>query len=124
MSHFSAALLGGLIGGVLGVVGTLVTSYYGPRRLEQWREGQREAREFGPRKALLERTLNDEDHPIRTLEMLKHVTGTTDEECRRLLIEIGARGVVMSGGREGWALIERWPLEKTFRDDRGTTPPA
>lgn len=118
MSSFSAALLGGVIGGVLGVIGTLVTSYYGPRQLEQWRERQRETREYGPRKALLERMLRDSDHPIRTLAMLKHVTGTSEEECRRLLIEIGARGVVMSGNREGWALIERWPLDKAFEDDQ------
>jgi len=30
--------LGGFIGGSLGVAGTLVTSYFGPRKLEEWRE--------------------------------------------------------------------------------------
>lgn len=98
------------------MTGTIVTSYYGPRRLEEWRERRREAREFGPRKDLLERMLRDPSHPIRTLDMLKHVTGTSDDECRRLLIEIGARGVVMSGHREGWALIERYPLDKAFEE--------
>jgi len=57
------------------------------------------------------RMLQDSKHDIRTLDMLKHVTGTSADECRRLLIEIGARGVVMSGDREGWALIERYPLD-------------
>jgi hypothetical protein len=117
LSHeLEAALLGGFIGGALGVTGTIVTSYYGPRRLEEWRERRRDAREFGPRRALLERMLRDPNHPIRSLDMLKHVTGTSDDECRRLLIEVGARGVLMSGHREGWALIERYPLDNAFEE--------
>jgi hypothetical protein len=55
---------------------------------------------------------SDPELPIRSLDLLKHVTGTTDEECRRLLIEIGTRGVLMRGQKEGWALIERYPLDR------------
>ena len=109
-------MVGGFIGGILGVAGTLVTSYYGPRNLEEWRDRRREEREFGPRKELLRKMLSAEETKIRTLDMLKHVTGTSDEECRRLLIEIGARGVVMSGQREGWALIDRYPLAGDFHE--------
>ena len=116
LTAFAAAVLGGLIGGVLGVVGTIVSSYYGPRKLEERRERLREELEFGPRKQLLERMLRDEDTKIRSLDMLRHVTGTSEEECRRLLIEIGARGVVMSGNREGWALIERMPLRGDYQE--------
>jgi hypothetical protein len=112
LSQLEAALLGGFIGGFLGVVGTLVTSYFGPRKLEEWREARQEERENGPRKALLERMLRDPQFPIRSFEFLRHVTGTEDEDCRRLLIEIGARGVVMQGRKEGWALIERYPLDR------------
>ena len=112
VSHVTAALIGGLIGGViggvLGVVGTLVSSYYGPRRLEQWRE----ERDAGPRKDLLMRMLTDPKHKIRSLERLTLVTGMSDDDCRRLLITMGARGVVMSGEREGWALIERYGFEQ------------
>jgi hypothetical protein len=113
VSPLEAALIGGLIGGVLGVAGTLVTSYIGPRKLEEWREDEREKREYGPRKALLERMLRDRE-PIRSLEVLSHVTGTSAEECRRLLIEIGARGVVMKGHKEGWALRERYDLVERY----------
>lgn len=109
-------MLGGLIGGFLGVMGAIVTAYWGPLRLEERRERLREEHEFGPRKALLDRMLRDPRHRIRTLEMLKHVTGTSEDECRRLLIEIGARGVVMSGQTEGWALIERFPLDEPLED--------
>jgi len=112
MTPLEAAVVGGFIGGILGVLGTLVTAYYGPRKLEEWRELRQEEREFGPRKALLLQMLSNPDEPIRSLDRLRHVTGTSPEECRRLLIEIHARGVVMSGGREGWALIEHYPLDR------------
>jgi hypothetical protein len=56
--------------------------------------------------------LGDPDFEIRSLSQLSRVTGTSEEECRRLLIEIGARGVSMAGGEEGWALIERFPLDQ------------
>ena len=112
MSQFEAALLGGFIGGALGVVGTLVTSYWGPRQLEEWRERRKEDQEYGPRKALLRRMLEDPTFEIRSLHQLSRVTGTTDEECRRLLIQIGARGASLASEDEGWALIERLPLDQ------------
>ena len=71
----------------------------------------------GLAKSCSSRCLADSDHPIRTLAMLSHVTGTSEDECRRLLIEIGARGVVMSGQREGWALIERYPLDRAYEQN-------
>jgi len=112
MSALAAAVVGGFIGGVLGVVGTLVASCWGPRRLEEWREQRQEEREYGPRKALLKSMLEDQQFPIRSIRVLSRVTGTTDDECRRLLIEIGARGVTMEGDHEGWASIERFPLNQ------------
>ena len=112
MSDFASALLGGFIGGTLGVLGTTIASYWGPRKLEEWREGKQEDREFGPRKQLLLRMLNDDDLPIRSLGQLSRVTGTSDAECRRLLIEVGARGVSMAGDKEGWALVSRYPLDR------------
>lgn len=54
--------------------------------------------------------------PIRSLERLRLVTGTTDEECRRLLIDVGARGVKIKGGREGWALIDRYGFDQPFEE--------
>ena len=56
--------------------------------------------------------LQDPDFPIRSIEMMSRVTGTTEDQCRRLLIEVGARGVTMGGDREGSALIERFPLNQ------------
>ncbi len=56
--------------------------------------------------------LRDPRFPIRSLDLLRQVTGTSPEECRRLRIEIHARGVVMKDQKEGWALIERYPLDQ------------
>lgn len=104
-----AALAGGIIGGVLGCVGTLLSSYWGPRKLEEWRENRAEERINGPRKHLLKKLLEDDGFEWRRLSTLARVTGTTEEECRRLLIEIGARGS-LSPGEELWALISRKPI--------------
>jgi hypothetical protein len=112
VSELAAGIIGGVLGGVLGVLGTTVTAYWGPRMLEQWRAEQLEK----PRKDLLRRLLT-EKKPIRSLERLCIVTGTTPEECRRLLVSIEARGVIMGDGSEGWSLISRKPLEGSYTDD-------
>jgi len=41
--------------------------------------------------------------------VIARATGTTEEECRRLLIEIGARGS-LSEDEELWALLSRKPI--------------
>tara|TARA_R110000782_G_scaffold191199_4_gene281049 strand:- start:2305 stop:2652 length:348 start_codon:yes stop_codon:yes gene_type:complete len=111
-SEILAAIFGGLIGGILGAAGTLISSYYGPRKFEEWKENREEERMNGKRKALLLELLEDEMWPDgRTMETLSRVTGTTDAECRRLLIEVNARGVKLANGEEGWALISRKPIK-------------
>lgn len=37
-------------------------------------------------------------------------TGAEPEECRRLLIDIQARGFTLKDGREGWVYIKNRPL--------------
>ena len=102
------ALAGGIIGGILGCIGTLLSSYWGPRKLEEWREKQAEDRINGPRKRLLKKLLEEDKYQWRGLSTLNRVTGTTEEECRRLLIEIGARGSTKEKkDDEMWALISR-----------------
>jgi hypothetical protein len=112
MSELLAGLLGGVVGGFVGLLGATVTSYWGPRMLEQWRASNVEKQQHGPRKELLRKMLSDPRFEIRTIQTLSRVSGTSDEECRRLLIELGARGVLIAGDREGWALIERYPLDR------------
>ncbi len=110
-SELVAAFLGGIIGGILGAFGALISSYYGPRKMEDWREQRLEEKTNGPRKKLLKSLLLDKRYDDgRTLETLSRVTGTSNDECRRLLIEIDARGVKLENGKEGWALICRNPI--------------
>ncbi len=47
LTEFEAALLGGVIGGILGVIGTIVSSYYGPRKIEEWREKKKKSALMG-----------------------------------------------------------------------------
>jgi hypothetical protein len=91
------------------VVSTLVGSYHGPKKLEEWRTERKDA----PKKQLLKVLLDDPRFPDgRYLDTLQTVTGTSVEECRRLLIEVDARGVILggSGRKEVWALIKNKPL--------------
>ena len=111
MSDLAAGIVGGVVGGVMGVLGTTVSAYWGPRRLEQWREDRRDE----PRKRLLRRMLEDERFPDgRTLKRLCTVTGTSQEDCRRLLVQVRARGVIFADQVEGWALIEKKPLDGDY----------
>ena len=111
MSELAAGVIGGAVGGALGVLGTTVSSYWGPRRLEEWRQNRRDE----PRKQLLRRMLEDGRFPDgRTLDRLRTVSGTSPEECRRLLIQVGARGVLFPNDVEGWALIARKPLDGDY----------
>ena len=101
-----------MIGGVFGLIGGLVSTYWGPRRLEEWRLDRHQQTHNGPRKNLLRKMLEDAKWPDgRTMETLSRATGTPPDECRRLLIEIEARGVKLKGNVEGWALISRKPLD-------------
>ena len=108
-----SSLIGGLCGGVLGVFGTIMTSYYGPKKLIEFNLNIQEQKLNGPRKELLKKLLNDPKYPKgRTISTLSMVTGMTYEECRRLLVEINARGIKLKGGIEGWGLIEKNPINE------------
>lgn len=111
------SLIGGFIGGVLGVVGTILSSYYGPRKLEKWRMEQKEIKHDKPRKKLLKQMLEDNRYPNgRRLTTLSRVIGTNLEECRSLLIDLEARGITLKDDDEkeieGWVLIKNRPLNE------------
>ena len=54
---------------------------------------------------------------MRSIETLCRASGTNPDECRRLLIEIKARGIRLKGNREGWVLIKNKPLEQMSDDE-------
>ena len=112
-STLLTAMMGGIIGGIIGVIGTLWTSYYGPKKLIEFNDKRDEMRLNGPRKTLLLKLLEDKEFPDgRTIETLSMVTGTSVEDCRRLLVEIGARGIKHEGDVEGWVLIKNKPIKE------------
>ena len=112
-----SAMVGGFIGGVLGVVGTIFSSYYGPRKLEEWKEKRKVEKWDNPRKKLLLNMLSHPKMKMRSIETLCRASGTSEEECRRLLVEIEARGIRLKGNREGWVLISNKPLEQLTEDE-------
>ena len=112
MSAATAAIIGAAVGGTVSIVAGLVTTYFGPR----WLEGWRDKKENAPRRRLLLDLLEDRRwRDGRTLERLAFVTGTSEERCRQLLVEIHARGVTLADGSEGWALIKYKPLANDNR---------
>jgi hypothetical protein len=107
MSPTTAIVVGAAVGGAVSIVAGLLTTYFAPR----WLEGRRDKKEDEPRRRLLRDLLEDERwRDGRTLERLAFVTGTSEEKCRQLLVEIKARGVTLADDREGWALIKYKPL--------------
>ena len=65
------------------------------------------------RKNLLKKMLDNPKFPDgRSFETLSRVTGTTPDECHRLLIELEARGFTMADGRIGWTYIKNRPLDE------------
>ena len=102
-------------GGLVAVIVGLISAYWGPRKLEEWRESRYEQMHNGPRKNLLRKMLEDDGWPDgRRMATLSHVTGTPPDECRRLLVEIEARGVKLESDVEGWARISRKPLDEPW----------
>ena len=95
------ALVGGILGGIIS-----------PLCVEWIRRRHRERTWARPRKELLGKLLSNPKWTRRSLKWLTTVTGTTEDECRTLLIEMDARGTIMEDGSEGWALIKRLPLGK------------
>lgn len=86
------------VAAISGILGPLVVD---------WFKGRRSARLDHGGKDMLKGMLLDEKFKVRSLETLTRATGTSDEECRRLLREIGARGVTLKSGREGWKLLDQ-----------------
>ena len=57
------------------------------------------------RKKQLKALLRDKKFPQgRSLRELRLKTGTTEAECRALLSQIGAEGITLRDGSEGWRL--------------------
>jgi hypothetical protein len=100
-AQFWAAVVGFLgvvVGSTLSIVGNLIFHWYQNRKADSL---------DNLRKNLLRQMLDNSKFPEgRSLETLSRVTGAEPEECRRLLIEIGARGFTLARGVEGWTYVK------------------
>lgn len=97
-------LIGVIVGAVITVIGNL---------LLHWIQQKGKNKIDESRKSLLRQMLdNPEFEEGRSFETLSKVTGAAPEDCRRLLIEIGARGFTLKDDREGWTYIKNRPLNK------------
>ncbi|WP_156152990.1 hypothetical protein [Aeromonas sp. L_1B5_3] len=112
-SEYIAGIIGGLLGGIIGITGAWLSGYWGPRKLEMERAAREEERIWGPRKIYIKEML---DNAIRekgrSFNTLKRVTGTPDDDLRRLLVELGARGFTRENGDEAWIYKEIRPFER------------
>ena len=100
-----------VFGVFLASVAALISSYVVPVLLDK-RQKQLRERDLKPRKELLIRLLEDNGYKSRKFETLRTVSGMKDDECRDLLIKLGARGVLTVKGNEAWALISKMPLKE------------
>lgn len=64
------------------------------------------------REAILIEALSDNRFRARNITTLMTMTATNVDECRGLLLEIGARGVTSRDGTERWGLISRLPASQ------------
>ncbi|WP_182999859.1 MULTISPECIES: hypothetical protein [unclassified Pseudomonas] len=100
-AQFWAAVIGFfgvLFGSALSIIGNLIFHWYQNRRANSL---------DNLRKTLLRQMLDNSKFPEgRSLETLSRVSGAEPEKCRRLLIEIGARGFTLARGGEGWTYVK------------------
>lgn len=125
MDHtYIAGIIGGIVGGLVATAGAWVSAYWAPRKLEEQRELREEKRLWGPRKELIKEMLDMQiGGKGRTFTTLKLVTGTSDDDLRRLLVELGARGFKREDGTEAWIYRKDRPLlnlQKTKQKDAAT----
>lgn len=114
--EYIAGIIGGLLGGIVGTAGAWISGYWGPRKLEMERAAQEEERIWGPRKKLIKELLDKAvTEKGRSFNTLRRVTGTPDDDLRRLLVELGARGFTRENGEEAWIYQEKRQLE--FQQD-------
>lgn len=95
-------LIGVVIGASMTIAGNLILHWY--------QQKSQNKLDLARKKLLRQMLDNKKFKDGRSFETLAKVTGAEPEECRRLLIEVGARGFTLQGGREGWTYIKNRPL--------------
>jgi hypothetical protein len=107
MDSGTSTMLGTLIGGTVGLIGTL-----GSTALNHYLNTKKAVALNKMRKERLNHLLSGPKYTWRSMEDLCSAVGADEETTAMLLLEIGARQS-MAKGRNNWALISRAP----FPDD-------
>ena len=92
----------GLIGVIIGSCKTIIDNFF----LHFFQQKNQNKLDEARKKLLREMLDNQDFKDESSFETLSKVTGAAPEDCRRLLIEIGARGFTLADGREGWTYIK------------------
>ncbi len=94
-------VIGAIVGALLTLVGNIVL---------HWLQGRPKTKFDKKRKKILKEMLDDErfEEKWRNLSTLSAVIGATEEETKRLLVELGARGSEKADGK--WGLIKNHPF--------------
>ncbi|OAI16926.1 hypothetical protein A1359_06960 [Methylomonas lenta] len=103
--QFWSAIIG-LVGVIIGAFITIAGNFL----LHSYQQKNQNKLDEARKKLLREMLDNQGFKDGRSFETLSKVTGAAPEECRRLLIEIGARGFTLGDDREGWTYIKNRPL--------------
>ncbi|WP_306111615.1 MULTISPECIES: hypothetical protein [Roseovarius] len=99
-------LLSAIVGGLIAIIGQVFV---------HWILGRKQRNLDCKRKETLLFMLDPEHMPKdvewRDIKTLQRIIGASEEETKRLLIEVGARGSTLEN--DVWALIEHKPFPKT-----------
>lgn len=102
------------------IVGGIIAGVISPILLSKYSEWDRERKWAAPRKKLLKaKLISAKGDGWVSLERLTILSGTNDEDCRSLLMDINARGGFMKSQKEAWALISRQPLTNQGEEIEG-----
>ena len=100
------SVIGVVVGAMVTIFGNLVLHYF---------QSEPERKLDRQRKELLRSMLSGKKYEWMHVTTLAAVIGASEEETKRLLIDIGARGSQTKSG--SWALLSRKPLPQSETDE-------
>ena len=93
--------------------GSFFGTFLGPVLVEEWRRYRHHRSRVAPRLPLIRKYFEASPGPIVALRDLSRAAGRSEDECREILVGIGAIGATLDDGEEGW-FINPAQLRITF----------
>jgi hypothetical protein len=95
--------------------GSFFGTFLGPVLVDEWRRYRHYRTRLTPRQPLIRKYFEASPAPVIALRDLSRAVGLSDEECRDLLVSMGAIGATLENGEEGWCMnptqlmiVTRW----------------